>query len=160
MNYTPHIVRSLVGACAAVLLSSCASRNTFENRVQTNPAGFEALPDKEKSLATQGKIAEGMSRDGVYYSWGPPARRAEGSSGGVTKETWVYAGRQAVVQNSFGLGYGGYGGYRGYGGRRGYDCYYPGSYFYGGPTVTYIPYTAAKVNFNNARVSSWETTSR
>lgn len=125
----------------SAILASCAS--TPESRIEKNPAAYAALSSSQKDLVVQGKIVEGMPKNGVYLAWGSPSAIYEGGSGGKSVERWRYNGYQPVYSNTICVGYG-----PGYG--------YPGRYAPYAPTVNYIPYTRAEVQFSNDRVSKWQ----
>ena len=110
-------------------------------------AMFDKLPEAHKKLVVRGAIVEGMSRDAVFLAWGRPSRVSRGSRDGGTFERWIYTHYEPVWthNSSIGLGYG-YGRY---------GCRYGGLYN-DGPSVTYIPYNAAKVEFVSGRVKAWE----
>lgn len=143
------IIRLGLGLITAVLLSQCAS--TPQSRIQDNPQLFAQLSSRDRELVSRGAIREGMTRNGVFLAWGRPGSVAVGSSNGKNLERWTYVGQRPV--NTFGMGMGfGYGGF-GFGGWGPYGWGYP--YWGGGPTVTYVPYTAGVVEFTSGRVSRW-----
>ncbi|CAN5200867.1 hypothetical protein BH23VER1_BH23VER1_20460 [soil metagenome] len=149
-----RILLSLAVAVAAVVLSGCAS--TTHSRIEKFPEAYAALPPEHKSLVLQQRVAEGMTRDGVFFSWGPPARVAQGSRAGTAIEHWEYVDYQPVHSTRIGVGFGfGYGRY-GSSGRYGY---YPPGYGYGafdyGPEIVYVPREAARVDFQNGVVTGW-----
>lgn len=140
------IPRMLLLAMMAGLVS-CAS--PVERRITRNPQIYSALSEHDKGLVAQGKIQEGMSKQAVFISWGPPARIAEGTRKGQKYERWSYVGYDSVVRSGYGFGYGGWRG------RYGYYCDVYDPFFYGGPVVDYIPYEAGVVEFVNGQVSAW-----
>ena len=135
---------------AAVLLSSCSS--TVQSRIEKNPGMYAALSSSEKEAVHTGSLKKGMGKDAVYLSWGRPAGVREGTAASGAFEKWRYVGHYPVVTNNISIGYG-YGGYSRHG-RHG-RCYPNYSYSYG-PSVDYIPYTAAVVQFSNGKVTAWE----
>jgi hypothetical protein len=146
-------MKSLLHLAAAALValtfSSCATQ-TPQSRIANNPAQFNKLPEKHKRLVEQGQISKGMSPEAVLLSWGQPAQRTEGSSGGVSTMRWDYAGLKPVYHTGFYGGYGyGWGGYGRYG-RRGYP------HVGVTPSVSYVPERRATVLFRSGRVHSWE----
>lgn len=133
-------------ASLSLLLGACSS--TIESRIENHPEKFAALSGTQKKAVLAGELKQGMGKDAVFLSWGSPGGIKEGVTNGRAFEKWRYVGQRQVVtsQVSFGYGYGG--------GRRGRYC--DPYYFGGGPTVTYIPYTAAVVEFRANKVVSWE----
>ena len=145
-------------------LSSCAT--PFESRVKKHPVAWDKLPSDEKVLAERGGIVKGMSKDGVFFSWGPPHRLSE--AGGTRKDTeiWRYYNYVSVPTygGGFGGGYGGGFGHGGFGrggfGRGGFNSYCPGfgyGYYDFGPNYVQVPEESAKVEFSKGRVDRWET---
>lgn len=141
--------KTIAVLCAGLLVASCAP-STPQSRIQQDPAKFEALGKKQRSLVEQGEISRGMSPDAVYLAWGRPSRVLQGSKDGKNTERWDYAGSRPVYHTNF---YGSYGGY--YGPCRGRG-YYRGYGIGFGPEVTYIPYRIASVWFIDGRVDAWE----
>ncbi len=144
-------------------LSSCASPR--ERRITNNPELYAKLSDSDKFLVTQGRLREGMTREGVFLAWGRADRIAEGRQKGRNLEKWTYFGSEPVItpNYSIGLGWGrggryGYGGL-GYGAGLGYG--YGGLWdpYWGGysPSVVYLPYKAASVDFKEGRVTDYVT---
>jgi hypothetical protein len=110
----------IVFASTALFLAGCTTMTTTERRIEQNPALFQSLSEKHRALVREGKVTEGMSKDAVTLAWGRPHEKRQGSSGGKTRETWVYFGSESVPVRSFGFSYGsgfgygyGYGGYCG-----------------------------------------------
>lgn len=136
----------LVLAGSGLFLASCAS--TIESRIQKYPGKYEGLPKSHRSLVTQGKIKDGMSRDAVYLSWGNPNDISSGEKSKKKIERWRYSSYEPRLVNNFGFqfGYGRYG--------RGYHGYHYS------PEIYYVPYTSAVVDFVNGKVSSWERSGR
>ncbi|MFN0077366.1 MAG: hypothetical protein ACKVY0_12915 [Prosthecobacter sp.] len=150
------LLRSCLGLLAAALLTQCAS-STPQSRIGRNPQLFAQLSTKDRQLVTSGVIREGMTRDAVFLAWGRPDRVTMGTSHGRELESWTYVDQQPVrtMNMSMGFGYGGFG-YGGYG-PYGYGGY---PYMGGGPSVTYIPYTAGVVEFSRGRVTRWMASAR
>lgn len=142
----------IICSVAAFLLVSCAA--PIQRRIEKNPQLYSALSSRHQMLVQDGKIEEGMSKEAVFLSWGKPDRVATGSKQGKPYERWSYAGYDAVhsTQIGFGVGYGGLG-YGHYRGRYGYA--YADPFFYSAPSVDYIPFEAAKVEFLKGKVISW-----
>lgn len=141
-----------------LLLGLCSCASPRERRIAKNPALYEGLSSSDKFLVSQGRIREGMTREGVFLAWGRADRVAEGRRNGRRLEKWSYFGSQPVYAPTYsiGLGWGrgglGYG--FGYGGL--WDPYWGGF----APSVFYMPYTAATVDFQNERVTAYETEMR
>lgn len=127
----------------ALLLASCTS--PIVKRIEHNPQIYAALSEQHKAMVSKGEIAEGMSKPAVFIAWGRPDHGTMRSQNGKTYERWSYSGYEVVQGTSMGfdMGYSGCG------------YYEPG--FYYGPTVTYLPYEARRVEFLNSKVSSWST---
>jgi len=148
--------------CACTLLTvlvvSCATAR--ERRIANNPQIYQKLTTSDQVLVQQGRIREGMTKEGVFLSYGRPDSVATGRQKGSSVEQWTYTSTQPVYTNSFGMGmgYGRFGGYRGYG----YGC---GSGYYGAwdpfwtmsPTVVYVPFKSASVTFRGNRVTEYLT---
>ena len=128
---------------AALLFSSCAS--TVQSRIQKNPQEYAALSSQQQELVRQGRIEKGMPKKGVFLAWGRPDQVTRGNRDGKDFEAWRYHGYQPVYTQSVGIGVGP--GYGRYGWYSGYDY---------GTDIYYRPYTAARVDFQNDRVSGWE----
>ena len=122
---------------------SCATTATIEGRIERYPEKYAHLPSSHKPLVREGKIKEGMSKDAVYIAWGTPADVRFGGQGGREFEAWRFAGHYPVWSDPFTFGYARYGS----------GC---GRYYDFGPSVTYVPYTRAKVEFLDGKVSRWE----
>ena len=149
MNALKRLQKKSAGCCAAIatalLFSNCAS--TVQSRIERNPQEFASLSSKQQELVRQGRIAKGMPKRGVFLAWGRPDNVSRGSRDGKDFEAWRYRGYQPVYTHSIGFSVGhGYGRY-GHGWCPGYGY---------GTDVYYRPYTAARVDFHNNRVSGWE----
>ncbi|SKB02905.1 hypothetical protein SAMN02745166_03710 [Prosthecobacter debontii] len=147
-----NLGRALLALVGAVGLMSCAS--PIERRISSNPEIYSKLSDSDKVLINQGRIREGLSKEGVFLAWGRPDNVAAGSQKGVKTEKWTYLGSQPVYTDNWGWG-GGWGGYGRYG--RGFGYYGAWDPYWGGygTSVTYIPYKAASVTFRNNRVTEY-----
>ena len=160
------IFRALVlsAACSALFLTSCA---TTETRISQHPEMFQRLSPGDQALVREGKIRNGMSRDGVYLAWGGPDQKTTAVIHGKPAETWVYTGT-SYYPYPYGWGPGVYGGFYGYGHvrrhyRGGYYRHGYGRYGYGGiydpfysiyrPSVHYPERT---VSFQNGRVVAFQ----
>lgn len=142
-------MKKIIAAMSAGLLVASCVPSTPQTRIQREPAKFEALSSKQRSLVEKGQISRGMSPDAVYLAWGRPSRVMQGSKDDRETERWDYAGSRPVYHTSF---YGSYGRYGGPYHRHGYYGYGFGL----GPEVAYIPYRIASVWFIDRRVDSWE----
>lgn len=156
------LLRLCAGFAALVLLTQCAS--TPQSRIEDNPQLYSDLTKRDRDLVTAGTIREGMTRDAVFLAWGKPSSVSVGTQSGRKMEMWSYTGQRAVnsVNMGFGMGYGygrlGIGPYWGAGPMGwGWGGGYP---YWGGSSVTYVPYTQAQVEFTNGRVTRWMTTPR
>jgi hypothetical protein len=133
-------------ALLSLALGACSS--TVQSRIESHPGKFAALSGSHKEAVLAGEIKQGMVKDAVFLSWGSPGGIKEGVTNGGAFEKWRYVGQRQVVTSQVSVGYG-------YGGGR-YGRYCDPFYYGGGPTVTYIPYTAAVVEFRGGKVVSWE----
>lgn len=150
------LFRVLLGLLTAALLCNCAS-STPKTRVERNPQLFSQLSAKDRALVMSGVIREGMTHDAVFLAWGRPDRVTVGTDRGKERELWTYVGQQPIrtMNMSMGFGYGGFG-YGGFG-PYGYGGF---PYYGGGPSVTYIPYTAGVAEFSGGRVTRWQASRR
>jgi hypothetical protein len=157
----PSLFRSILGLVIALAVSSCA--HPREKRIASNPQIYQALSPSDQVLVQQGRIREGLSKEGVFIALGRPDQVAEGKQRGARIEKWTYMGTQPIYTNSIGMGWGGgWGsGYWGRGYGRGCGGYYGGAWdpFWGGagPYVTYVPYKAATVTFKGNKVTEYLT---
>jgi len=116
---------------------------------------YNRLSIKDKELVARGDIREGMSKDAVYLSWGPPGMVREGSSGGSVTEAWAYMTSAAVPTSSLRYAnvyrphYGRYGIHP----RYGYSC---GSGWALETGTDFVRYINKTVNFSGNGVISWE----
>ena len=159
LPFTPTMKRFLqlcASATLAVLVVSCVSPR--ERRIANNPQIYQKLSTSDQVLVQQGRIREGMTKEGVFLSYGRPDSVATGRQKGSSVEQWTYMGSQPVYTNNFGVGMGysrwGYG--RGYGYGNGYygawDPFWSMS-----PTVMYVPYKSASVTFRGNKVTDYLT---
>jgi hypothetical protein len=137
---------------AALLLSNCAS--TVQSRIEKNASEYNSLSKPQQELVRRGQIDKGMPKSGVFLAWGRPDRVTRGNRDGKDFETWRYNAYQPVYTQSIGIAVGpGYGRHD----RYGYGYGYGWGPEYGTTTdVYYRPYTAARVDFHNNRVTGWE----
>lgn len=142
------IFRLFLMGLLAFSISSCV--HPIERRIANNPQIYQSLKTSDQLLVQQGRIREGMTKEGVFLAWGRPNQVATGKQKGSSVEQWTYLGSQPVYTNSFGMGFGGgpwgYGGYGRYGG---------GYWGNMGPTVMYVPYKAGSVTFRSNRVTDY-----
>ncbi len=130
-----------------------------ERRFEANPSIVAELSEDDAALAREGRIREGMPKQGVFLAWGRPDDVRQGSKSGVPYETWHYTNFRAHSRTHLSLGYG-----------YGLDPYYPyyrGRYyrhphfgFHPSVSTTYIPVKTGSVEFLNDKVVSWETSGR
>lgn len=76
---------------ALALCAGCAT-STVESRIKERPAAYDALPDEQKSLVSEGQIRIGMGTDAVFIAWGKPSQILESESDQGHFVTWVYHG--------------------------------------------------------------------
>jgi hypothetical protein len=146
-------LRLLICTALSLIISSCISAR--ERRITNNPQIYNSLTTSDQLLVQQGRIREGMTKEGVFLAYGRPDSVATGRQKGVSIEKWTFMSTQPVYANTFGMGWGGGWG-RGWGG----GCGYYGAWdpFWGmSPTVVYVPYKAATVTFRGNRVSEFLT---
>jgi len=124
---------------AALLLTGCAS--PIERRVTRNPEMFSKLTPADQSSVRRGEIREGMTKDAVYLALGRPARVHQGKRGGRDLERWSYNSYEPVYTHHFGFG-----GYWGAG------CGYHDPYYWGGPSIDYVPVEGTQVEFVGGKV--------
>lgn len=134
------------------MLAGCQTLSPVERRIDRNPAMFDRLSDHERHLVLHGEVEEGMSRDGVFLSWGRPDVVQDGSRNGKNREEWLYLGSTPVQTTSFSVGYPGYGYHPFY---SAYGCHPTYGYGYG-TTVDYVPHVERTVEFTNGKVIAWE----
>jgi hypothetical protein len=136
-----------------LLLALVGCANTVERRIERNPQLFQQLSAQDQQLVREQKLREGMSREAVFLALGRPDRVSTGRKNGKDFERWTYVGQQAVMTQTFGMGWGGrWGG--------GWCGPFNDPFMMGGPMVTYIPYEAASVDFVSGRAVGWETMPR
>jgi hypothetical protein len=148
----------LSAACSALILAGCA---TTETRISAHPEMFQRLSPGDQALVREGKIRNGMARDGVFLAWGGPDQVTNSFVHGKPAETWVYtATTSSPYPYGWGPGYYG-GGYYGFGyvshhhhsrGRFYYDPFYY-SGIYNRPSIYYPDRT---VSFQNGRVVAFQ----
>ncbi|MEO0414317.1 MAG: hypothetical protein AAF226_05135 [Verrucomicrobiota bacterium] len=156
------MVPFLLSLCLVLLLSSCAhnqgarqnsvqgTRGAHQMRIKKNPQVFNKLSTADRKLVQEGRIREGMSKDGVFLAWGKPAVKREQSANGKRQEIWSYRGSEAVPVRNYNFGYG-FGGYS----SRYYHGYNRGPSFGMGTDIAFVPYERARVVFVNGRVKSY-----
>ena len=124
---------------ALIPWTGCAGKK-IEGRKQERAAAYAMLSAAQQRLVDDGKIAVGMSADGVFIAWGKPAMIVPTTPGNVT---WIYrcndvtavpAWEYRHVPHSHGASYG---------------TLERGTRFVG------TSYDCAEVNFENNVVKSW-----
>ena len=146
----PTLIPLLALALLASLLASCANQAAGERRTQKNPELYEKLTEQEKALVGRGEIAEGMSTDAVFLSWGKPDRVRTGSRNGQAIESWAYFGALSSTGRTVSVGVGNGGGIHP---RFGYSS--GGGWNYG-TDIDFTRPVSREVNFVEGRVISWE----
>lgn len=129
-------------AACSVLFSSCGT-TTVAGRINKHPGMYNALSSSHQTAVQEGRLKKGMSKDATYLSWGRPNSVRDTSSG----EKWRYVSTRPVLTHSVGYSHGYHSG------RYGSYC---GPYYDIGPTVHYVPYTSAVVEFRHGKVTGWE----
>lgn len=143
----------LLLATFTLSLVSCTS--PIVKRIERNPDIYNALTSHQKELVQQGRVEEGMSKKAVFLAWGRPDGVTKGGKQGSTYEKWSYAGYQPTYANNMGFAMGvNQWSSRAY--QRG-SYSYDRSFFYE-PTMVYLPYEAARVEFLNDIVTAWSVT--
>jgi len=123
----------------ALVLSACS---TVESRIAKNPAVFNALPEKQKDLVRDEKIAEGLSRDAVVLAWGRPDEVETGTQRGKKMETWTWlATYEAPDPNFYGAAW--------------FASPYWGYYPMSRPATRIHTYPIRESIFENGRVVAW-----
>lgn len=148
MTLPTSLIRSFLVLALGVLVSCTAS--TPQTRIAKNPAMFQALTPTQQDLVSRGRIDRGLPMDGVFLAWGRPDRVVEWDRSGSRLERWTYLGLRPIHTYSFGVGVG-----PGWGGWNRWDPWYDPAFF-GGPSVEWVPYPVARVDFRRGRVSDWE----
>lgn len=151
-------LRLLASALLAITVISCVSSR--ERRITNNPQIYNSLSTSDQLLVQQGRIREGMTKEGVFLSYGRPDAVSTGRQKGASIEKWTFMSSQPVYTNNIGMGWGG--GWGGaWGGYRGRGCGYYGGwdpyYMNMAPSVVYVPYQAATVTFRGNRVTEYLT---
>jgi len=146
-------------ACTALALVTLSCTSARERRITNNPQIYQSLSTSDQLLVQQGRIREGMTKEGVFLAYGRPDSVATGKQKGASIEKWTFMGTQPMYANTFNMGWGGWGGWggRGWGGP---GCGYYGAWdpYWGiSPTVVYVPYKAATVTFRGNRVTEYLT---
>lgn len=142
-------MRLLFVVLLPVLGLACCAPLTPDARISAHPELYESLDSGQRELVREGRIEQGMPPAGVYLAWGPADRAFEGGDEGTRTLRWDYLGSEPVTTFGTGYGWGPDYGPRGYWG-------YPGASFGYSSGVSYLPYRAASVWFENDRVAKWE----
>lgn len=146
MNASSTWHRLLLMAVAC-LLASCAA-STSQTRIARNPELFASLTPAQQEVVSRGRIERGLPMDGVFLAWGRPDRVVEWDRSGSRIQRWTYLGLRPVHTYSIGWS-------RGWGGWHGWDPY-GDPYFWGGPSVEWVPYPMSRVDFRHGKVTDWE----
>jgi hypothetical protein len=141
--------------CAIPLLAIASCVHPREDRIAKNPQIYQSLSTSDQLLVQQGRIREGMTKEGVFLALGTADQVATGRQKSTSIEKWTYLGSQPIYTDSFSMGYGGFGGRGGGYGGRGYG-YNPFGYYYS-PSIMYVPYKSATVTFRGNRVTEYLT---
>jgi len=141
-------------------LVSCATNNPL-SRIEKHPARFEHLSESHKALAQEGRIEEGMHKDGVFIAMGDPDRIVSTLENGSKFEDWKYLDLSPVYHQRFGVSigsrFGSKFGHRGrffnshnsgFFGRRGGFIY--------SPSVSYVSRLNAVIRFENDHVKGYK----
>ncbi len=134
-------LQSFLLCAAAFLFGSCQTSNPG-TRISQNPVMFQHLSPEHQVLVQQGRICEGMTKDGVFLAWGNPnTPPVTGQKDGTSYEKWVYQVYSPVMMDTVTVGVG-----------CGYHWHGTGI----GSSTAYVPHEAAWVIFHNDLVTSWE----
>ncbi|MDR0532369.1 MAG: hypothetical protein LBH01_00265 [Verrucomicrobiales bacterium] len=139
----------IVGLCImAVLPLVISGCSTIESRKEERAQAFNLLTKDQQRIVMQGRITEGLNKDGVYIALGKPLRVRRESMNGVQTESWVYGRMETysspgvVIGSAYGYGRYGYGPY-----------FYPGYY----DTTVSVMKDTFVVYFNQAgKVKGWK----
>ena len=156
----------LLPLIACGFLVSCATNPV--SRIKKNPEKFASLSESEKSLVQEGKIEEGMHKDGVFLALGEPDRIVSTLEDGDEYEDWSYFGLKPIYRQSFGVSIGSSYGHRF---SRGFGGGFRGSGFHGssfgffgrrrggfllGSSVGYVPTLSALIRFEDDQVKGYK----
>jgi hypothetical protein len=151
-----RIFERLALAAVVLALASCASHGP-STRIQNNPAMYEGLGAEDRAMVAEGRIREGMHKDGVFLAWGRPDRVTAGSEAGRRLDTWGYLSMRSVWRRGVGVGMGYGSGWGGHWGRHG--AYRSPGWHGGGfyePWVDHVAVETARVRFLDDEVVAWE----
>jgi hypothetical protein len=81
-------------ALAALAISSCV--HPLEKRIANNLKIYQSLSASDQLLVHQGRIREGMTKEGVFLAMGRADQVAFGVQKGSRIEKWNYLGSQPV----------------------------------------------------------------
>ncbi len=76
-------------ATAIVLAFTVGCASDSATRAGERPA-FAGQPARDRQLALNGDVRDGMSPDTVFVAWGKPAQIYRGTANGRPLEAWVY----------------------------------------------------------------------
>jgi len=139
----PSAARVSLAVLAVCLLASCAA-STPQSRIARHPDLFQALTPAQQDLVARGRIDRGLPRDGVMLAWGRPDRVVEWDRSGSRLERWTYLGLRPI--HTYSVGWGSW---------RVWDDW-SNAYFFGGPSVEWVPYPVSRVDFRHGVVTDWE----
>lgn len=124
-----------------MLLAACVPA-TPTARIEREPSVFQSLPPQHQQLVREGRICNGMSKDGVRLAWGRPDAVYEGSRKGRNADRWDFFHLRPVFVDGFTYG-------QPWSPMPGWGYHVPGE-------VAYVPYRAATVWFVGGKVEEWE----
>jgi len=127
------------------LLASCSSTPT--SRIEKHPDLYRDLSPSHQKLVSEGRIAKGMTKPGVFLALGNPDRKIDGNKDGKSYQRWDYSVLTPVYRGGFSSYYGYGRGFYGRGGSR-YGIGYS-------PSIHYVPRRGSSVNFSNEKVTGW-----
>lgn len=157
MPFVSSIVfRILLLIVLSALAVSCANRNSGGRRLNKFPELSQNLTDQEKALIARKEIAEGMTQDAVFLSWGRPDRVRTSSQNGRKSETWAYFGSAPVARRSLSVGVGRHGSFHSRFGIHPTFGYGTGVGWNYGTDIDFARHIAREVEFVNDRVVRWE----
>ena len=134
---------------ALLIIFALAGCSTVESRIKERPEVFNNLPEKQKTLVTQGEVTEGMRPDAVYLAWGRPDQVISGSERKQPIEEWIYEANRTEVVSSYRpvpIFYGRHG------------RFYVGWDYVFDPVIISQPYPYKSIRFENGRAVAWRRT--
>lgn len=73
-------------------MSSPTDPRQIAKRREERSAAYGALTPDQQSLVNRGQVQVGMSEDGVYIAWGPPAQVLRRGDASGEETLWLYSG--------------------------------------------------------------------